>query len=110
MIETPPPLVAHATCFHHPRREAAARCVGCGRPFCRECVTPVERRMFCATCYSEQTGSREKPRRDWFILSIAGQTVFGLLGLWFTAYFLGKILLELPSNFHEGTVWQNLIP
>jgi len=66
--------------------------------------------MFCASCYSEQTTSREKPRRDWFIVSIAGQTVFGLLGLWFTAYFLGKILLELPSNFHEGTVWQNFIP
>ena len=110
MTDAPPIFPARSTCFHHPQREAAARCVGCGRPFCRECVTPVERRMFCASCYKAQTGVRAKATRDWFIVSVAGQAVLGLLGLWFTAYFLGKVLLELPSNYHEGTVWQKYMP
>ena len=110
MTEAPPSPLAHAGCFNHPRREAAARCVGCGRPFCRECVTPVDRRMFCAACHKDKTGVRIKAPRDWAVLSITRQAVLGLVGLWFTAYFLGKVLLELPSSFHEGTVWQKFIP
>lgn len=104
-----PTTVTQATCFHHPLREAAARCVSCGRSFCRECVTPVDRRMMCATCFKAATEARAKPKRDWFLLSVALQAVLGLLGLWFTAYFLGRILLELPSSFHEGTVWEKLL-
>ncbi|MDB6139628.1 MAG: rhomboid family protein [Verrucomicrobiaceae bacterium] len=104
------PSPVSAACFNHPAREAAARCVGCGRPFCRECVTPVDRRMFCAACYKEKTGIVARPAADWFVFSVAGQAVLGLLGLWFTAYFLGKVLLELPSSFHEGTVWLKFMP
>ncbi len=102
--------IARSTCFHHPQREAAARCVGCGRPFCRECITPVDRRMYCFSCFKEQTGVKERKARDWFVLSISFQGVLGLAGLWVTAYFLGRLLLELPSNFHEGTVWSKLLP
>ena len=109
MMDAPPLPLTRSTCFLHPAREAAARCVGCGKAFCRECVTPVERRMFCASCLKAQTSGRDKPRRDWFLLSVAGQAVVGLVGLWFTAYFLGRVLLELPSSFHEGTLWLKFI-
>lgn len=111
MTETSPPLLAsRAICFNHPRREAAARCVGCGKAFCRECVTPVNRRMYCSACLLEKTGVKAVKKRDWFLLSVTGQCLLGLLGLWFTTYFLGRALLELPSNFHEGTIWEKFMP
>jgi hypothetical protein len=101
--------VTQATCFHHPLREAAAKCVSCGNSFCRECVTPVDRRMMCADCFKLSTAVKERPKRDWFVLSFAAQALLGLLGLWFTTYFLGRVLLELPTSFHEGTVWEKVI-
>ena len=66
--------------------------------------------MFCATCLREKTGSKAARKRDWFVLSIVAQAVFGLLGLWFTTYFLGRALLQMPASFHEGTLWENLMP
>ena len=66
--------------------------------------------MYCATCLREKTGAQAKPKRDWFVFSVACQGLLGLLGLWFTTYFLGRALLELPTNFHEGTVWMKFIP
>ena len=110
MSATAAAQVAKSICFHHPQREAAAKCVGCGHSFCRECVTPVDRRMFCATCLREKTGVKVATTRDWFVLSIVGQALLGLLGLWFTTYFFGRTLLELPSSFHEGTLWEKLMP
>lgn len=108
-----PPLpnsVTRATCFHHPQREAAAKCVACGKSYCRECVTPLDRRMYCAGCFRELTAPKAKPQRDWFALSVVAHALVGLLGLWFTAYFFGRVLMELPSDFHEGTVWEKLMP
>jgi hypothetical protein len=102
--------ITRATCFHHPQREAAAKCVSCGRSFCRECVTPVDRRMMCATCFKEKTAVKEAKPRDWFVVSIAGQAVLGLFGVWFVAYFIGRMLLQIPSSFHEGTVWEKMMP
>jgi len=37
-------------CWNHEDREAACRCPGCGRPFCRECVTEHEARLLCSKC------------------------------------------------------------
>lgn len=110
MTEAAPLTQGRSGCFNHPRREAAARCVGCGRPFCRECVTPVDRRMYCAVCFQEKAGTKEAKKRDWFIVSVTAQLAVGFLGLWFTAYFLGKVLLEIPSSFHEGTIWEKFVP
>ena len=101
--------ITQAVCFHHPQREAAAKCVGCGRSYCRECVTPVDRRMMCADCFKASTATKVTVRRDWFVLSVAAQVVLGVLGLWFTSYFLGRALLELPTSFHEGTVWEKVL-
>ncbi len=104
------PEMARATCLNHPAREAAARCVECRRPFCRECVTPIERRMFCAECYRAKTEKKTRKKRDWFLLSTAIQTCLGLLILWATFHFVGSILLDIPSTFHEGAVWETLAP
>ena len=101
--------VTRARCRNHPSREAAARCVGCQTHFCAECVTPVDRRMLCASCLEKSTSKPEKKPRDWFLLSTATQLLLGLLVSWFTAYMLGRILLQLPDDFHEATVWERVM-
>lgn len=102
--------LARATCVLHPHREAAARCVSCGRPFCRECITALDRRMYCAACFKEKTGRKEKRKRDWFLLTTSVQLVVGLFVLWLTAYWIGKMLVDLPTSFHEGTIWEKMAP
>lgn len=110
MPAAPASSPAHTSCFLHPQREAAARCVGCGRAFCRECVTALDRRMYCAACFKEKTSKKLKSGRDWFLVTTSMQIVIGLFGLWLTAYFIGRLLVEIPSSFHEGTVWEKLTP
>jgi hypothetical protein len=64
--------------------------------------------MFCASCYREKTSTKAKRKRDWYLLSITAQLVVGGIILWLSAYLLGKLLLSVPSAFHEGTVWQKV--
>ena len=97
-----------AVCLNHPRREAAARCTSCGRPYCRECVTELDGRMVCGPCYKEKTQVKEKPKRDWFVVTTALQALLGLGTLWLAAWLLGQLLVNTPSSFHEATVWEKL--
>jgi hypothetical protein len=95
-----------ALCLNHPRREEAARCTSCGRPFCRECVTEFEGRMVCSACHLEKSKVAEKPPRDWAIVTASLQFVIGLAVLWLSVWMLGRVLLSIPSEFHEGTTWE----
>lgn len=95
-----------AHCQNHPRREAAARCTSCGQPFCRECVTEFAGRMVCGVCHREKAMVKEKPKRDWFVLTTALQFMVGLGILWLGTWLLGRVLLNIPSEFHEGTTWE----
>ena len=97
-----------AVCLNHPRREAAARCTSCGQPFCRECVTEFEGRMVCGACHRAKVQVKEKPKRDWAMLSATFQLVLGLALLWLGTWLLGRVLLNIPSEFHEGTTWDKL--
>ena len=97
--------IAHQRCFNHAAREAVARCPGCGRYYCRECVTEHEDRVLCAACIAEShnlTASQPHSLTVWQ----AAQFALALLVLWGFFYALGQGLLALPSSFHEGTVWQ----
>ncbi len=96
-------------CRNHPRREAAAKCKGCAQSFCKECVTLLEHRMFCASCYAMRTAPEKRRSRDWFVCTVAVQTCAGLAGLWLCAYLAGTLLLKLPTSFHEGTFWKSLV-
>jgi hypothetical protein len=31
----------------------------------------------------------------------------GFLFLWMSFFYLGKLLLAIPSSFHEGTLWRS---
>jgi hypothetical protein len=101
--------VARSICLNHPLREAAAKCMGCGKSFCRECVTALDRRMFCSGCLSAKTEVKAKAKRDWFLVGAAVQLALGLVLLWLGCYGLGKFLLSVPSEYHEGSVWESVM-
>lgn len=93
-------------CFNHGLREAAARCPECGRCFCRECITEHDDRVLCASCLRKLSGpSFVTPFRLGGLIGIV-QFVLGVMVLWLCFYYLGQVLLSLPTSFHEGTVWQ----
>jgi hypothetical protein len=88
------------------QREAVARCPGCSRYFCRECITEHEDIVVCAACLRKHTkpsGSSTVRLRGFLRL---GHFVLGFLILYLLFYYFAQILLAIPSDFHEGTLWQ----
>jgi len=99
------PVLAHQRCLNHFTREAAARCPECGRFFCRECITEHEGKVVCADCL------RAGGESDSGGTSLAGDTArifmmaLGVALVWLFFYYFGRLLLLIPSSFHEGTIW-----
>lgn len=99
--ETPParPLLQQR-CYHHGDREAAARCSGCGRFYCRECVSPFDHRLLCAGCIRAAAEGPPLPARPRRVLATpVFQALVGLLVLWMVFYITGSILLNIPNTF-----------
>ena len=99
--------ISQQRCFNHGIREAAARCPDCGRYFCRECVTEHKGRVLCAQCLR-----RALPKAGPRFLMLIGpvrifQFICGSLLVWMFFYYLGLLLLQLPTAFHEGTLWKD---
>lgn len=96
-------------CHTHPAREAVARCPSCKRFFCRECITEHDNRVLCAACLAERTTQRESRFAVWRrLLGWALRPVqigVGFLFAWLCFYYLGSLLIRIPSAFHEGTIW-----
>ena len=92
-----------ARCFNHADREAVARCPRCSRYFCRECVTEHDDQLICAACLAEPTAGGPGHWLTGGYTLIAGAV--GLAIAWGCFYFVGRMLLRLPSSFHEGTIW-----
>jgi len=91
-------------CLNHRDREAVARCPSCREFYCRECVTEHEGRVVCAKCLAALAaparagGLRYSIRRPVY-------AVIAFLLIWTCFFALGRLLLLLPDEFHEGTVW-----
>ena len=98
--------LAHQRCFHHGHREAVARCPECRGFFCRECVTEHADRLMCAACL-KKLAAVPVTRRAGFVGAIRTvQLAGGLLIALVFFYWLGQSLLDLPSSFHDGTLWR----
>jgi hypothetical protein len=99
--------ISQQRCFNHANREAVARCLQCGRTFCRECVTEHEARLICAQCLTTlvQTPARKRARST-AVLSGSWCLLSAFL-LWVVFYYLGRLLLSLPSSFHASVFWSN---
>jgi hypothetical protein len=92
-------------CARHIGREAAARCPACGGFFCRECIVEHEGRLLCTGCLAKAAaaahsaaGRSAAARRR---LALLAATLAALLMF----YGMGSILLNVPPEFHRGTIW-----
>ena len=92
-------------CFNHGTREAAARCPRCRRYFCRECVTEHEERVLCSACLKAMLHPGLTERRSGAAMTGLAQCIAGFLLAWGFFYLFGRVLLSLPTTFHEGPHW-----
>jgi hypothetical protein len=93
-------------CRNHPSREAVARCPGCSRFFCRECISEHEGRVLCAACLA---GILKKKIASGGRLTHFNRLLLAFAGIfaaWFFFDVLGHLLLRIPASFHEGTIWE----
>ena len=92
-------------CARHVDREAAARCPSCGGFFCRECIVEHEGRLLCTSCLARESASAKARQGNWAgarrQLMLAAATLAAVL----VFYGIGSILLDIPPDFHEGTIW-----
>ena len=98
--------ISSRRCHNHPGREAVALCTSCGRSFCRECVAEHDDRMFCASCIEKLLRTVPSMRFNLSDIFSAGQSFLSIIITWLVFYYLGQLLLSLPSSFHDGTLWQ----
>lgn len=100
-------------CVRHPAREAAARCAGCGGFFCRECISEHEHRVYCSPCLVRVTTTSTAQKTGYMRLlasRLRGTLSVGaaLLVLWSGFYYLGRMLVRIPHEFHDGKIWADL--
>ncbi len=102
----PGPLRARR-CVRHATREAVGRCSACGGFFCRECVSEHGGRLVCASCLAKAAVKTEE-KRGGAMGAVWRGAVFcaGLLLLWFLFQTLGGLLLGIPADVHDGTIWR----
>lgn len=103
-------LVAEQRCLRHTSREAVARCPQCRYFFCRECITEHEDRVLCADCLAKILRPSEKRSSG---LGQLVSVVFSLSGIaiaWLFFNMIGQLLARAPASFHEGTVWEKVLP
>jgi len=98
--------LTYQRCANHAIREAVARCPDCKRFFCRECITEHEDIVLCSACLARRLAKTERKRYRG-ILRIFPLAI-GVVAAWLFFYWIGELLLLLPSSFHEGTFWQKL--
>jgi hypothetical protein len=96
----------HQRCFNHMLREAVARCPECRRYFCRECITEHDDKVLCAGCLSNKMMPAVSGLTRFSGLIRVFHFLLGAMLLWLFFYYIGQILLSLPSAFHEGTLWE----
>lgn len=98
-----------SACVVHSERDAVARCPGCSQSYCRECVTEHDGRYLCAMCLRKLQPVIEQSIRDYGWLVRGMHLTLGVLLTWSLFYLTGRLLLQIPSDWHEGTVVERLV-
>jgi hypothetical protein len=63
--------------------------------------------MLCNGCLARLTDRSKGGAGGRFrVLMAALQGAAGFLLLWYAFFLVGRMLLNIPSSFHEGTFWQ----
>lgn len=94
-------------CLSHPEREAVARCPECEQYHCRECVIEHEGRMLCAGCLSKEGAEETKKRFHLAPIGRLAAAAFGFFIIWSLFHFAGSMLIRIPDEFHDGTVFDS---
>ena len=95
----------HQRCFHHSLREAVARCPECRQFYCRECITEHDDRVICSSCLKKLTARTETKRRSFAPVARVGAALVGFFLAWMFFFVIGRLLVNLPAEFHERTIW-----
>ncbi|MEO0793531.1 MAG: rhomboid family protein [Verrucomicrobiota bacterium] len=98
--------IAQTRCLNHGNREAVARCPECEKFFCRECITEHDGRVICQSCLSDLIATDDAPSSN-FVKNLA-RTIGAAMGFaiaWVFFYLLGRILISIPTEFHDGGMW-----
>lgn len=104
-----PSDLAKTMCSIYPDRPAAARCPVCRNFFCAECITEHEGRLICTSCLAKVLTPSKTIARPWRVsLWPAAQFLGAVLVTWLTFAFLAGFLRDLPDEFHDGTVWEQV--
>jgi hypothetical protein len=98
--------LAEQHCLNHPAREAAARCPECKSFYCRECITEHDDRVICASCLKKLARSSGETKKPAILLRRTALLLAGILTSWLFFYWVGQILLLIPAEFHDATLWQ----
>jgi hypothetical protein len=98
--------LTHQRCLNHAAREAVARCPECRQYFCRECITEHDHRVICAACLKKLARLPLHQRPAFAGLIRAAQCLCGFVAAWFFFHLVAEALLKLPTDFHEGTLWE----
>lgn len=101
--------LAQQRCANHAGREAVARCPGCRRHFCRECITEHDDRVWCTACLARQARPPLARRLRLAALSRLLMLTLALFMLWSAFYLCGRALLAVPADFHEGAYLATII-
>lgn len=100
------PDIVYQVCSNHPQRMASARCLECSRFFCKECITEHSGRVLCTACLTKTVSVVSGKRSRLAVLLQGLQWVVGVWLLWVFFYCFGRLLLRIPSAFHEGALWR----
>ena len=95
-------------CFHHPQREAAAKCPSCQRHYCRECVSFVSGRMICSACWNAEQAQEKPSSKRWGQLGEVAVVSLSFLLVWAAIAGFGRLMASLPDPLHDATVWEEL--
>src|SRR4051794_20651456 len=90
-------MISSARCLNHAGRGAAARCLACGKSFCRECVTEHEGRLTCAVCLRKRGTEKQRSGAWRKNAAIPTMAFAALLGSWLLCYATGWWLEDLTA-------------
>jgi len=88
-------------CWNHEAREAACRCPGCGRSYCRECVSEHEGRLLCAACLIAITAGRAPSRGRGWNLAPAAMIAAAILLAWLTYWVAGASVISVLRRIQQ---------
>jgi hypothetical protein len=91
-------------CWHHPDREAAGRCTGCARFFCRECITEHDDRFICATCL--ERAARARTHRGTRVFQTTLLTCAGFIAAWVAFYAAAEWFASRAHEWQDNKTWQ----